>query len=87
MGVSGDDMRIGAIMLGCPTAVATYVMASQLEGDTDLAGTIVVFSSIASLFSVTAWLYFLRATMSRKYSDQPPVIGPPYLQDVSTFIN
>lgn len=63
MGVSGDDMRIGIIMLGCPTAVATYVMASQLEGDTDLAGTIVVFSTVASLFSITAWLYFLRATM------------------------
>ena len=40
-GMSGDDLRIGAIMLGCPTAVVTYVMAARLRGDTDLAGTIV----------------------------------------------
>ncbi|HEY6097117.1 MAG TPA: AEC family transporter, partial [Candidatus Deferrimicrobium sp.] len=34
MGLSGDDMRIGVIMLGCPTAVVTYVMAARLRGDT-----------------------------------------------------
>ncbi|PJB31704.1 MAG: AEC family transporter, partial [Deltaproteobacteria bacterium CG_4_9_14_3_um_filter_65_9] len=35
MGLTGDDLRIGAIMLGCPTAVVTYVMAARLRGDTD----------------------------------------------------
>ncbi len=60
MGVSGDDLRIGAIMLGCPTAVITYVMASQLKGDPDLAGTIVVLSTAASAFTITGWLFFLR---------------------------
>ena len=61
MGVSGDDLRIGAIMLGTPTAVVTYVMAAQLEGDTDLAGTIVLVSTAASAFTITAWLFLLRA--------------------------
>mgnify|MGYP006268656379 CR=1 FL=1 len=61
MGVSGDDLRIGAIMLGSPTAVVTYVMASRLEGDTDLAGTIVLVSTAASAFTITAWLFLLRA--------------------------
>jgi len=61
MGVSGDDLRIGAIMLGCPTAVITYVMAAQLEGDADLAGTIVLVSTAASAFTITGWLFFLRA--------------------------
>jgi predicted permease len=61
MGLSGDDLRIGAIMLGCPTAVVTYVMAAQLSGDTDLAGTIVLFSTAASAFTITAWLFLLRA--------------------------
>jgi predicted permease len=60
MGLSGDDLRIGAIMLGCPTAVVTYVMAAQLSGDTDLAGTIVLVSTAASAFTITAWLFFLR---------------------------
>jgi hypothetical protein len=61
MGLSGDDLRIGAIMLGCPTAVVTYVMAAQLSGDTDLAGTIVLVSTAASAFTITAWLFVLRA--------------------------
>ncbi len=61
MGVSGDDLRIGIIMLGCPTAVVTYVMASQLSGDTDLAGSIVITSTAASAITVTGWLFLLRA--------------------------
>jgi len=61
MGLSGEDMRIGAIMLGCPTAVVTYVMAARLRGDTDLAGTIVIVSTAASAVTITGWLFLLRA--------------------------
>ncbi len=61
MGLSGDDLRIGTIMLGCPTAVVTYVMAARLRGDTDLAGTIVIVSTAASALTITGWLFFLRA--------------------------
>ncbi len=61
MGVSGDDLRIGAIMLGCPTAVVTYVMAARLRGDTDLAGTIVIVSTAASVITIAGWLFALRA--------------------------
>jgi predicted permease len=60
MGVSGEDLRIGAIMLGCPTAVVTYVMAARLRGDTDLAGTIVIVSTAASAVTITGWLFLLR---------------------------
>ena len=60
LGLGGDDLRIGAIMLGCPTAVVTYVMASQLKGDPDLAATIVIVSTAASAFTITGWLYYLR---------------------------
>jgi len=61
LGLAGDDLRIGAIMLGCPTAVVTYVMASQLKGDPELAGTIVIVSTAASAFTISGWLFFLRA--------------------------
>ncbi|GAB4236033.1 MAG: AEC family transporter [Deltaproteobacteria bacterium] len=61
MGVGGDDLRIGAILLGCPTAVVTYVMAARLRGDTDLAGTIVIVSTAASAVTITGWLFVLRA--------------------------
>lgn len=61
LGVSGDDLRVGVIMLGCPTAVVTYVMASQLKGNPDLAGTIVIVSTAASAFTITGWLFALKA--------------------------
>jgi predicted permease len=61
MGVGGTDLRIGMIMLGCPTAVVTYVMASQLSGDADLAGSIVITSTAASAVTITGWLFALRA--------------------------
>jgi len=61
LGLSGDDLRIGGIMMGCPTAVVTYVMASQLGGDTDLAGSIVVLSTAASAVTITLWLLALQA--------------------------
>ena len=60
MGVSGEDLRIGAIMLGCPTAVVTYVMAARLQGDTDLAGTIIIVSTVTSAITITGWLFLLR---------------------------
>ena len=59
MGLSGQDLRVGVIMMGCPTAVITYVMASQLNGDTDLAGTIIVLSTATSAVTISGWLYFL----------------------------
>jgi hypothetical protein len=61
MGLTGDDMRIGAIMLGSPTAVITYVMAARLRGDTDLAGTIIIVSTAASAVTIAGWLFALRA--------------------------
>ena len=60
MGLSGQDLRVGVIMMGCPTAVITYVMASQLKGDPDLAGTIIVLSTAASAVTISGWLYVLR---------------------------
>jgi predicted permease len=53
-------MRIGTIMLGCPTAVVTYVMAARLQGDTDLAGTIVIVSTVASAVTITGWLFLIQ---------------------------
>ena len=36
-------------------------MASQLKGDTDLAGSIVVLSTAVSAVTITGWLFFLHA--------------------------
>ena len=60
LGVSGPDPRVGMIMMACPTAVVSYVMASQLEGDVELSGNIVVLTTAASPLTITGWPFPLR---------------------------
>ena len=59
-GVTGLDFAIGLLMAGAPTAVATYIMASKMGADGELAGTIVVLATGLSAFSYTLLLFFLR---------------------------
>src|SRR4030066_291015 len=56
MGLSGQDLRGGGCMVGCPTAVITYVVASEGDGDPDLAGTIIVLSTATSAVTISASL-------------------------------
>jgi predicted permease len=45
-GVTGDLRVTACLLLACPTAVATYVMADQMGADKDLASAIVVLSTL-----------------------------------------
>ena len=47
-GLTVMELQIALIYLACPTAVASYVMAEQLKGDHQLAGNIVIISTILS---------------------------------------
>jgi predicted permease len=49
MELSPDHERIALILLACPTASASYVLARQLNGDEALASTIIVLSSVVTL--------------------------------------
>ncbi len=57
--ITGVDFAIGVLLAGAPTAVSTYIMACQLDGDADLAGTIVVLATAFSAISYTALLLCL----------------------------
>jgi len=57
--VGGTDFGIGILMAGTPTATATYIMADQMKGDAELAGSIVMLSTLASAFSYTIILLIL----------------------------
>ncbi len=59
-GISGLDFAIGLLMAGTPTAVATYIMACQMGGDGELAGTIVVMATAFSAISYTLLLLCMR---------------------------
>ncbi len=48
------------IMFGAPTAVSSFTMAQQMEGDADLAGEVVVFTSGASIVTMFLWVFVLK---------------------------
>ena len=55
------DLAVIVMLFGVPSAVVGYAMAAQMGGDTYIAGTIVVFSTIMSAVTLTAFIYVLRA--------------------------
>jgi predicted permease len=62
LGLSGDDLFVLCMMYSVPTAVASYVMASKMDNDADLAANIVLITSLLSLFSLTLAIYIFKAT-------------------------
>ncbi|MEA4824376.1 MAG: AEC family transporter [Clostridiaceae bacterium] len=54
---------IGALlaMAGSPTAISSYVMAQQCGNDGDLAGQVVVITTIGSVVTMFVWIFALRA--------------------------
>jgi predicted permease len=61
LGVSGSDLEIGVLVAGTPAATANYIMAQQLKGDAELAGTIVMLSTLLSSITYTVALMILRS--------------------------
>lgn len=60
LNIDGSDYGIGILMAGTPTATATYIMAHQMRGDAELAGSIVMLSTLCSAFSYTIILLLLQ---------------------------
>lgn len=61
LGVSGIDLAIGVLFAGTPAATATYIMAHQMKGDAELAGSIVMMSTLLSALSYTVALFLLHS--------------------------
>ncbi|MEJ2520732.1 MAG: AEC family transporter [Desulfuromonadales bacterium] len=59
LGVRGLDLGIGVLIAGTPAATANYIMADQLKGDAELAGTIVMLSTLMSAITYTIALLIL----------------------------
>jgi predicted permease len=49
LGLSQQELRMALILLACPTAAASYVMAQQMGADEGLAANIIVMSTVLSL--------------------------------------
>lgn len=57
--VHGTAKAVGVLFAGAPTAATSYIMADQMDGNAELAGSIVMLSTLLSSASLTILLYFL----------------------------
>ena len=56
VGLTPQDYLPGLILLASPTAIITYVMAKEMNGDTDLAVATISTSTILSAVTFSLWL-------------------------------
>jgi len=60
IGFQGIELVALLSMSACPTAVASYTMAKEMNADGDLAGEIVATTSILSIFTIFCWVLTLK---------------------------
>lgn len=59
---SGEDLLVLFVLFGVPTAVASYIMASKMDADADLAAGILLITSLLSVFTITLGIYLFKAS-------------------------
>jgi malate permease and related proteins len=59
-GVRGMELGIGVLFAATPAATANYIMAHQMKGDAELAGSIIMMSTLLSVVTYTVTLLLLR---------------------------
>lgn len=59
-GVAGSESHFVVLLFASPTAVVSAIMAQEMKGDEQLAASIVVGTTIASLFTISAWIALFR---------------------------
>ena len=60
MGMRGSDMALLIAAFASPTAVSSYPMALQMDGDGDLAAQIVAFGTAICIVTVFMWVFILK---------------------------
>ena len=61
LGLTDRLVATMTILGATPTAVASYIMARAMKADYELAGAIVVLTTLASALTVSAVIFTLRA--------------------------
>lgn len=62
IGFRGIELGILLTMFAAPTAVSSFTMAQQMDGDSVLAGQIVVGSTLFSILTMFIWIFILKQT-------------------------
>lgn len=59
--VTGSDLVCLFVMLAAPSAISSYVMAAKMKSNAQLASSIVIYSTVLSVFTFTAGVYILKS--------------------------
>ena len=60
-GLTGMALAVPVLLMASPTAVVSYIMAREMQGDERLAGAFVIGTTLCSLPTYLGWLILLRA--------------------------
>lgn len=60
LGFRNIELATLIVMFAAPTAISSFTMAQQMEADSELAGNIVVFSSIFAIFTMFFWIFIVK---------------------------
>ncbi len=60
-GARGLDLSVGALCAATPAATASFIMTQQIKGDAELAGTIIMLSTLCSAFTYLIILFGLKS--------------------------
>jgi len=61
LGFRGEDLLTLLVMLGVPTAIASYAMAIEMKGDHTIASTTIVMTTMLSAFTLTLFIYAFKS--------------------------
>ncbi len=61
LGMRGHDLILLYVVFGVPTAVNSYAMVSEMHGDSGLAASIILYTTVLSVFSSTAFVFAFRS--------------------------
>ena len=60
-GLRGGDLIIIFVMAAAPTAISSYILSVIMDGDSDLAAIIIIFSTIITAFTNTLGIYLFKS--------------------------
>lgn len=60
IGIRGVGLAISMSIFASPTAVSSFSMAKQMDGDADLAGHLVVLGSMLSVVTMFVWIFIFK---------------------------
>lgn len=59
LGVKGLDLKVGIILLACPTAFSSYLLSAKLGADKSLMSSDIMVSTLLSMITLSFWLWKL----------------------------